>query len=293
MSTQEKKTKKDSQDDHSGDEKGEMFNHDDVHSHYYAVRHLPDPHDHEYLAWSEPHIVSHGQVDPKLSATVGNLNLDWPIPESVHYYETTDEHAPVVEDIQQYAAHSPQTWYEDEHVGAVEHRVKQLYGDHYDSHDSQVIGLMVAPVVVGDEVIHSDHYLPHEVHHQLDWPGPSAPHYEGGYMEGLHRDAEIEDYHHELHFVPSTKRDAPEVEKTIAKKPEKTDKPADTKKEKPVVKAAKPTQLSQTQPAKTAKADKDTKKKTTSKESGEKKQANEANWMIDENDEDNYPVYPH
>ena len=132
-----------------------------MHSHYYDVRHLPHS-DHEYLAWPEPHIASHGQVDPKLSATVGNLNLDWPIPDTEHYYDTSDEHAPAVEDFQQYAAHDPQTWYEDEHEGAVEHRVKQLYGDHYDSHDhdAHVVGLMIEPVVEG-EIIHSDHYLPH------------------------------------------------------------------------------------------------------------------------------------
>ena len=105
-STQEKKDKKDSKDDHSpenlphyGDEHGEIFNHDDVHSHYYDARHLPHT-DHEYLAWPEPHVASHGQVDPKLSATVGNLNLDWPIPDPVHYYDTSDEHTPAVEDFQ-------------------------------------------------------------------------------------------------------------------------------------------------------------------------------------------------
>ena len=58
------------------------------------------------------------------------------------------------------------------------------------------------------------------------------------------------------------------------------------------MKAAKPTVLSQTAPAKTEKAAKESKKKT-SKESSEKTKANDTKWMIDENDEDNYPVYPH
>ena len=55
------------------------------------------------------------------------------------------------------------------------------------------------------------------------------------------------------------------------------------------MKAAKPTVLSQSTPAKTEKADKESKKKT-SKESSDKTKANDTNWMIDENDEDNYHV---